>query len=1599
MYDLKDFSAGATYMRGDIVVYGGNLYECRQDTLGSSSIVTGTIWRKLPTSGKVAQIIPTWSETSSYNAGDLVSVSIDGLHQIIYEALTTVPAGSPLEKPYWNMLNDISASPTGVPVFTGSQFKQRQWAVGDVIIRDGKLYYCNTSYTSTDYWGAGDTPYWSELGSLPLNVYDYVSGKSYVVGDAVFYNNAIYVCIQDHVSTSTFDESKFVKVVGAVNNFVPGSEYLSGTTYFVPVYGEVWIATADNTNTGTATDPNIDTTKNTKLAYRFDGSGMNYGDDYHSVGEIIIYNGELYYCNTAYYLPSGYIDLSKYDRMSSVPIPLFDWRENVYYRKYSIVTKGGKVYYALNDVYKDTFDLADWALIFAPTDWVAGHDYKIGDCVFYNGKLYICTTAHISTNPFDESNWLLLGEKDTINSDDVEDEEPPIKLEDFPVQVKEFKTGDTYYVGDFIIFNGAIYKVTVTFTATKFNYALPNIELIVTDIPKFEPNHEYKVGNLILVDGKIFVCKEDHTSNNVFDESEAEKWSLYIVIVTLIIDFVSGATEWQKNTQYNVGDIVLYNGKFYKCNTDHVSTNGEFDDDKDYWIILNEEFKIPEWESGTTYNVGDIVIKDGKWYKCIVANTDSTFTPSNWVVITIDDIPEWQPNTNYSKGAYVTHDNKLYKCLEDHTSDPTDFEKDIDKWELIGTIGITYKKNSLVRVNIKGKYFIVLFEEDLNINDVPVTDFSNVDEWQPDTNYAVGDIVIYDKKLYKCNTAHTSSSDFTTDAAYWDDMKITVIGDSLIFSMFVDSKLYYIKDWQPDTDYAVGDVVVYGNALYKCNTAHKSSSSFNNDSSYWDNLNINIEAKPWQKNKSYVIGDGIVYNGVLYRVDVPFTSSDTFSPTNLSIVIEFKDSDEIKEWQPDTDYKIGDIVKYWDETEKCWKYYKCIKNDDNSDVHHSSNNFDDTEKSYWEEDELYNQVNIFSDTGKEYSKGDIVKPEGRNSLYICIKPNISGAFDEDVISYWKPIATGVNNLEPNTVYAPNEVVIYDGFVIKIPDKLYKTSGNVDQDFRLNKGFIRLAIIINLLEEWKPNTHYNVGDAVTYGGKLYTCKIEHNSGELFDDKELSNWNDVGDTPLTIKPYVVGAVYSAGDLIKVNDDIYGDGIIHIYIALDNFTATGLSVDSTSNMDKVLSNVPKWEPDKDYTKGSLVGYGNNIVFVNSPNVTSKVVKTPCMSIDLKSGEVGKNYDKNDMIIVKDMVLRATEPTTLTDNDLKFLVYLGPNIREWQPSTNYEVNDIVKHDGTLYICINAHTSDTSDFENDADKWQKLSWEIVNVAPTDSAPYTKISGITTIPQWKTTYPYNVGDNVVFGDYVYTCKVKHTSSANATGPTLDNWDIKGKINDWQPNKNYIAGDIINYDGTLYVVVADKITTPSEFSNEGLKDLGAATDTEGKTEQIKDVSPWQPNKGYVVGNLVFYPSCIFKCIVNHTSSNDFENDKQNWEAVESGISVWEPNKTYKVGDLVILDSNDGVIYRVTTPHKSTGTIDNSKFTKVADNNSGSGSIPIPTIPTVNPFTFGVVYKVTGSETFNMGSTVVKQHYKLVYMYEDVTTTCICKQIVAQEVIDG
>ena len=143
---------------------------------------------------------------------------------------------------------------------------------------------------------------------------------------------------------------------------------------------------------------------------------------------------------------------------------------------------------------------------------------------------------------------------------------------------------------------------------------------------------------------------------------------------------------------------------------------------------------IGNWSAGISYPVGYFVVYGEGMWECMVAHTsESTFNESKWMPVAFRAIKiyNWSTNTDYYLYQLVVYNNMIYRAIEKHTSGGS---FDESKWELIsgGTTGTT------------------------------------INDWSAQTDYVIGDLVINETTLYKCNTEHTSGETFDeTESANW----------------------------------------------------------------------------------------------------------------------------------------------------------------------------------------------------------------------------------------------------------------------------------------------------------------------------------------------------------------------------------------------------------------------------------------------------------------------------------------------------------------------------------------------------------------------------------------------------------------------------------------------------------------------------------------------------------------------------------------------------------------------------------------------------------------------------------------------------------------
>lgn len=122
--------------------------------------------------------------------------------------------------------------------------------------------------------------------------------------------------------------------------------------------------------------------------------------------------------------------------------------------------------------------------------------------------------------------------------------------------------------------------------------------------------------------------------------------------------------------------------------------------------------------------------------------------------------------------------------------------------------------------------------------------------------------------------------------------------------------------------------------------------------------------------------------------------------------------------------------------------------------------------------------------------------------------------------------------------------------------------------------------------------------------------------------------------------------------------------------------------------------------------------------------------------------------------MELRAAMDTAcvvLTDEQALDTIVMFPM---WSTGAAYAVGDRVQHNGTLYKCIQAHTS-------------QADW----MPPATPALWKTVS-VDEYPEWVQPTgahdAYNIGDKVTYNGQRYVC----TSNANVYAPDVYGWQLE-----------------------------------------------------------------------------------------------------------------------------------------------------------------------------------------------------------------------------------
>jgi hypothetical protein len=419
---------------------------------------------------------------------------------------------------------------------------------------------------------------------------------------------------------------------------------------------------------------------------------------------------------------------------------------------------------------------------------------------------------------------------------------------------------------------------------------------------------------------------------------------------------------------------------------------------------------------------------------------------------------QWAAGTTYLKDDIVRLNGKVYVCVVGHTAD-TDFYTDLNhvptRWNQMSD-GMQWRG-----------------------------------DWEVDTVYYLNDIIKWGGQVYICTLGHTSAHTFElgpeeeitgpTTNNPGDDSSLSK------WQLFAQS-FYWKGDWAVDTRYKLNDIVKYGGNMYLCNLAHHSAATIvlglEADLSKWDLFTEGYDWKgDWVPSTTtptfiasrYKINDVVRYGGTTYVCNLGHTAADA----DLGLEDDqgkwdyFNKGFEYKtDWQPDTRYKINDIVKYGADLWICTTY------------HTSGTTFSEVNWGVFSEGLQWDDN---WDIATIYQPGDVVTYGGYT--YIA-KTNHLGRPPTTNPTDWSLFTTGFNfrgdwgDDSALIEYKVGDVVRDHGYTyVCIADNSGQEPPNNTYWSRLNSG-------IRWQGTWTSGTTYLLGDAVRDGTNSYIAIQKH-----------------------------------------------------------------------------------------------------------------------------------------------------------------------------------------------------------------------------------------------------------------------------------------------------------------------------------------------------------------------------------------------------------------------------------------------------------------------------------------------------------------------------
>jgi hypothetical protein len=372
--------------------------------------------------------------------------------------------------------------------------------------------------------------------------------------------------------------------------------------------------------------------------------------------------------------------------------------------------------------------------------WAPATTYFPGNIVLYEGQVYLALTYNVSGSSLNPVNWSVLATAEEWSS--------------------VWTTNTLYGTGSLVKYGGIVYRSILSHTS-----AATAVLGLEADQSKWQEvfvgidykgawsssSVRYKLNDVVTNGADLWIATEGHVSTALFDQTVWELW----------LPGVDFRTTWVSSAVYQPGDTVTYGGYSYISQTANNQDNNPSTESgavDSPWALLTQGYTTEgEWNSGISYEIGNVVTRGGNLFVAIVDNAsqdpvDTSVTvayddgASSGTTLVVDDTSALVPGMillglNFTEGPTISE-------IVDATT------------LIVSALPVANFENTLTFVGVNTANWELL---------VPGVEWKST--WTDETTYTIGDIAVWRNGTYRCIQNHTAEPELRPDldvtAQYW----------------------------------------------------------------------------------------------------------------------------------------------------------------------------------------------------------------------------------------------------------------------------------------------------------------------------------------------------------------------------------------------------------------------------------------------------------------------------------------------------------------------------------------------------------------------------------------------------------------------------------------------------------------------------------------------------------------------------------------------------------------------------------------------------------------------------------------------------------------